>query len=81
MGETSDHPMQIDMEKAARLAQSEAAQALFAALQAQHGDTLQNAITQVQSGNYSQAKDVITSLLNSPEGKALLRQIKEGQNG
>lgn len=81
MRETSDHPMQIDMEKATRLAQSEAGQALFAALQAQHGDMLQNAITQVQSGNYSQAKDVITSLLNSPEGKALLHQIKEGQNG
>lgn len=81
MWEPSDLPKGIDIEKASELARSEAGQALFATLQAQHADTLQDAMTQVQAGNYIQAKNAIVSLLRSPEGRALLRRIKEGQDG
>ncbi len=81
MEDRGDIPKGISMEQAAKLAQSEAGQALLANLQSQHGDTLQSAIAQAQAGNYTQVKKTLAALLNSPEGKSLLRQLRGQQDG
>ena len=54
---------------------SPAGQQLIAILQKNGGDDLQNAIHKAETGNYSDAKKAISSLLNNPEAKKLLEQL------
>lgn len=69
----------LSMQEAMRLAKSEAGQQLFAALRAQNGQAMDRAMEQAAAGDYSQLKDTLSSLLASPELKAMLEQLG-GQN-
>ena len=69
----------LSMEEALRLAKSEAGQQLFDALRQRNGNAMGRAMAQAAAGDYSQIKDTLSSLLASPEIKAMLEQLG-GQN-
>lgn len=60
-----------------QLAQSPAGQQLIAILQRNGGRTLDSALSMASKGDYSQAKQLITNLLSSPEVQKLLSQLEE----
>ena len=64
-----------------RLANSPAGQQLIAMLQKQNNPEFRQAATQAASGNYSQAKKTVQTLLRDPQIRALLQQLQEGTNG
>lgn len=66
---------------AARLAQTEAGQKLLKTLQAQSGDTLEQAMAQAAAGNPEQAKQTLSVLLQSPQIRALLEQLGRDNHG
>lgn len=66
-----------DMSELLRLARSPAGQQLLALVQSTGGSALESAIAQAASGNYHEAKNVLTPLLSSPQAKALLKQLEE----
>lgn len=66
----------FSMDDARRLAQTDAGKKLLALLQSQNSPQLQRAMEQASSGNYSQLKDTLGSLVASPEAQALLKQLE-----
>ena len=66
----------LPIEEAMKLAATPKGQQLLRQLQEQHGSILQSAIQQAQSGDYEQVKQMLSALVNSPEGKALLQQLR-----
>jgi len=69
--------MQYDMSQLLQLAQSPAGQQLLALLQKKGGVALQSAVAQASQGNYDQAKQMLSSLLATPEAQKLLKQMEE----
>lgn len=65
-----------DMSQLIHLAQSPAGRQLLALLQQTGGNALQNALTQATAGNYEDAKAALSTLLQSPEASALLKQLE-----
>ena len=65
----------ISIEEAKKLAQSDAGQKLYSALQETHGDKMQEALTQISAGQYDEVKKTLSEMLNSPEIKKLFRQM------
>lgn len=65
----------FSMQEAMRLAQSPAGQQLIALLQQQNSAQLQNAIHAAATGDYQNAKNALSSLLNTPEAQELLQQL------
>ena len=76
-GEINDFSMQ----KAMRLAQSDAGKQLFALLQATQGEQLQTAMDQAKAGDYSNVKKTLQALLSDQQAQELLKQIQEDSNG
>lgn len=66
----------FSMEEAMKLAASPQGQALLAMLQQQHGAALETAMAQAQAGNYEQLKQSLSGFLETPAGKALLKQLR-----
>lgn len=60
-----------------RLAQSPEGQKLFKLLQQSGGDSLKNAMSAAASGDYAQAKAILTSLLSNQEAESLLKKLEE----
>lgn len=65
----------FSMQEALRLAKSPAGQQLLAMLQRSDAGKLQQVMDQAAAGDYAQAKETVSALLNSPEAKALLEQL------
>lgn len=63
------------MQEALRLAKSPAGQQLLAMLQKSGGPQLQRAIDKAAAGDFEQAKQTISSLMETPEAKKLLEQL------
>ena len=63
------------MQDAMRLVQTPTGQKLIQMLQQNGGDSLHAAIEQAAAGNYTQAKQVISDLMNNPEAKKLIEQL------
>ena len=72
----SGQTQNLPLEEAMKLAATPQGQQLLQQLQNQHGPLLQSAIAQAQSGDYEQVKQMLSGLLHSPEGKALLEQLR-----
>lgn len=66
-----------DLSQLKKMAQSSAGQQLVTLLQRSGGASLQDAVAQASAGNYAQAKDLLNSLLSTPEAQALLKQLEE----
>lgn len=68
---------------ALRMAQSPAGQQLMRILQQSGGESLESAMNQAASGDYSEAKKVLNQLLMDPQTRKLLEQMggNHGQHG
>lgn len=70
-----DHNSDAMMNEAMRLAQTSAGQQLLTILQQQNGADLQQIMNCAASGDYQKAMHQLSSLLDSPEAQALLKQL------
>ena len=68
-----------DLSKLMQLARSQAGQLLIALLQQNGGEALQNALTKASAGDYSQAQQTLSQLLEDPQAKQLLSQLGGGK--
>lgn len=67
----------IPMEDAMKIANSDAAKALFAQLQAKNGPLMQQAMAQAASGDMESIKQTVSQLLNDPKTMQMLQKLKE----
>ena len=65
---------EFSMQEAMRLAKSPAGQQLLAMLRQADSQQLQQAMTQVSSGDYTSAQTTIQSLLQNPEIQKMLQK-------
>lgn len=65
----------MDYSELARLAQSPAGQKLLSLLQQTGGEELQKAVEKASMGDFSQAKKQLSTLLDSPEAKKLVKEL------
>lgn len=66
---------EFSMDEIMRLAKSPAGQQLIAMLQREDSTKLQQAVTQAQTGNLSQAGQTLSSILSSPEAQQLIKKL------
>lgn len=81
MEKNSENFHNLDMERAMKLAQTDAAQQLFAMLRQNSGDQLQSAMSQAAAGNMTQAKDILQQLMASDQAQQLLRKLQGDSHG
>ena len=65
-----------DMSQIMKLAQSPAGQQLFALIQKKSRGELEQAMAKANAGDYSGARDALSSLLSSPEAQKLIKQLE-----
>ena len=65
----------FSMEDIKKLAQSPAGQQLIAMLQQGDSQKLQQAVSQAQAGNYTQATQTLSAMLSSPEVQKLMAEL------
>ena len=70
----------LDGKKATAMAQTGQAPQLIKLLQQKDPESVRRAMDQAAAGNYAQAAAALSSVLNDPKAKALLRQLGE-KNG
>lgn len=70
----------FSMEEAMRLAKSPAGQQLISHLQEQDPDTLNKAMAEASGGNYTEAKQILSSLMQDKNIQQLIKQFGE-RNG
>lgn len=75
MQNNGDNSRNLSMQEILRMAQSPAGQQLIRMLQQSGGTELQQAMEKAAAGDYTQAKQAITSLLKDPEAKKLMEQL------
>ena len=63
------------MQEARKIASSPAGQELIRLLQRNGGAGLQQALAKAAAGDYADAKDTLSALLNDPEAQYLLKQL------
>ena len=66
-----------DYNQLLRLAQSPEGMKLLKLLQQTGGDSLKTAAYAASSGDFQQAKAILSSLLNNPEAEKLLKKLEE----
>ncbi len=81
MDRNADRSGNFSMEKAKKLAQSDAGQKLLSALQQSHGQQLQQAMDQANAGDLAAVKKAMADMMNTPEVKAFLRQMGGSNDG
>lgn len=81
MEDRTGYSQEFSMQQAMKLAASEQGKQLYKQLQEEHGALLESAMLQARSGNYDQIKKTLSMLLNSPEGKIILDQLRRQENG
>lgn len=68
-----------DLNQIMKLAQSPAGQQLLNMLRKQDTQSLQKAAQMAASGNYTQAKSILSSMLTSSEAEQLIRQLEDSK--
>lgn len=71
----------FSMEEALRLANSDAGRQLFRLLQSRDAPAVEQAMAQAAAGDPNAAKQALSGLLSSPEVRALLEQLRRGNDG
>jgi len=71
----------ISMEKAMRLAQSNAGQQLFQAMQTQDGVSLNQAMADAKNGDYEKVRQRLSAMLESPQIRELIGRLQEEEHG
>jgi hypothetical protein len=72
---------EFSVSDALQLAKSKQAQQLYQTLRAKNGAAIDSAMAHLASGNQEQAKSALSSLLRSPEVKAMLEQLGRNPHG
>lgn len=75
MYDSSEKPSSFSIQEAMRIASTPQGQQLIEALKKNSGNDLENALRKAQTGDYTEARKAITSLMDTPEIKALLKQL------
>ncbi|MBO5322649.1 MAG: hypothetical protein J6A88_00920 [Oscillospiraceae bacterium] len=68
-------------EQIKKVAESDAGKQLFALLQQTQAEQLKVAMDRAAAGDYSMAKQTLTSMMNNPQAMALLKQLRSNQDG
>lgn len=68
-----------DLNQIMKLAQSPAGQQLLNMLRKQDTQSLQKAAQMAASGNYTQAKSILSSMLTSSEAEQLIKQLEDSK--
>ena len=68
-----------DLNQIMKLAQSPAGQQLLNMLRKQDSQILQKAAQMAASGNYTQAKSLLTGMLANAEAEQLIRQLEDSK--
>lgn len=71
----------FDMQQLMKLAQSSAAQQLFAMLRNSNDPMFQAALEQAAAGNPEPAKQLLSRMMENDDTKRLIQQITEDSNG
>lgn len=71
----SNNPGADPIQEAKRIAASPAGQELIRLLQQNGGQHLQQALNKAAKGDYADAKDALSALLNNPDAQSLLNQL------
>lgn len=69
----------LDLNRLMKLARSPAGQQLIQLLQQKGGNELQAAVQKASSGDYQQAAQALSPLLDSPEARQLLKTLEESK--
>lgn len=75
MEQHSSFENQIPMQEVLRMASTPAGKQLIALMRQKGGSEFQKAMEDAASGNYTQAKQVIESLLNDPKAQQFLKEL------
>lgn len=75
MEQNSKLPNQLPMQEMLRFAASPAGKQLLALMQQKGGNELQKAMGLAASGDYSQAKQLMESVLSDPQAQNLLKEF------
>ena len=70
-----DQNADFSMTEALRLAQTPAGRQLIAMIQQQNSSAFRQAMSSAVSGDYRQAQELLTPLLQNPDIQALLKQL------
>lgn len=74
--QSNPNPQDFSLRQAMQIAQTPAGQQLIALLRSSGGKEFQEAMTKAAAGDYTQAKDLITSMLANPEAQKLLKELE-----
>lgn len=74
-------PQKISIEDAMKLANSQAGRQLLALLRDSHGDKIDQVMTQASTGDYAQLSKTMEQLMDSPQARILLEQLRGYQFG
>ena len=69
------------IQDAIRMANSPAGQQLIRHLQESGGDELNRALAQANTGDYTNAKQILSKLVKSPELQTYMNQLRRDVNG
>ena len=75
MEQNSKMPNQPSMQEMLRMAASPAGKQLIALMQQKGGEDLQKAMKLAATGDYTQAKDALQSVLSDPQAQKLLKEL------
>lgn len=73
--ELNPNAQDFSIQQAMQLAQSPAGQQLISLLRSSGGKELQDAMAKAAAGDYTQAKNLISSMRSNPEMQKLLEQL------
>lgn len=75
MQSNMDNAQDAPIREAMKMAASPAGKQLYALLQEKYGAQLNEAITKASGGDYSGAKELLSSYLSTPEAQALVKKL------
>ena len=72
-------PSNINLSKLMKIANSTAGQELLSLVQNNKDEKFDEAMQLAQSGDFSQAQEIISKILSTPEAEALMKKIRGGE--
>ena len=72
-------PGNINLSELMKSANSAAGQELLSLVQNKKDEKFDEAMQQAQSGDFSQAQEIISKILSTPEAEALMKKIRGGE--
>ena len=72
-------PSNINLSKLMKIANSTAGQELLSLVQNKKDEKFDEAMQKAQSGDFSQAQEIISKILSTPEAEALMKKIRGGE--